>query len=221
MVSPSQTFRWLAFLLLGVAAGCSLPVETPPTARAETVRASAGLLLAPAWSHDAPLPPDSVYRLDFPLRTADGSIAGLDLYRGHPVLVTGIPDGCPRSCAALVGNLRAIEAHLGPAAQADLRVLLFVLDDGPTPTDLADLPRDLHLDPHRWTVAHTTSAHLGELGAVLGLRLRPDPGRAADVGGVFAVLDRNGRLVERIDSVAPDASERVGALWQPRGSPDR
>ena len=65
---------------------------------------------------------------DAELTDQDGKAHGLDVYRGHPVLVTMFYGSCPAACPLIIDTLRAIEKDLTPAQRADLRVLMISID---------------------------------------------------------------------------------------------
>ena len=60
-------------------------------------------------------PPASIYQLDAALTNQDGKTHGLDVYRGHPVLVTMFYGSCPAACPLIIDTLRATEKELTPA----------------------------------------------------------------------------------------------------------
>jgi protein SCO1/2 len=61
------------------------------------------------------------------LRNYDGTPISLQRYRGKAVLVTFIYTHCPDVCPLIVGNLRTVQAKLGPAASR-LKVIAVSVD---------------------------------------------------------------------------------------------
>src|SRR5262245_41551267 len=81
--------------------------------------------------HAAPAAPprsDSVYELSASLVDQDGRRVGLDLFRGHPVLISMFYTTCPDACPLLIADLKRIEGELPAARRAALRVVLVSLD---------------------------------------------------------------------------------------------
>ena len=74
-------------------------------------------------STDAPLPPNSLYNLQVSLEDQSGEMAGLDQYRGRPVLVTMFYASCPHVCPLLISTIRQMESKLSTEELSELRVL--------------------------------------------------------------------------------------------------
>jgi protein SCO1/2 len=114
-------------LLLAIAA-------TGPPARATDT---------PHHAHEATEPGEarrgeSVYQLAGSLRDQTGARVGLDVFRGHPVLVSMFYASCPDACPLLIEEIRQFESTLPVSVRADLRVLLVSLDPA------RDTPEALH-----------------------------------------------------------------------------
>ena len=86
------------------------------------------LVVAPLASADSGYPPQSIYNLNAKLIDQSGAVRGLDMHRGHPVLVTMFYGSCPLACPMLIDTLRSFERSLTPAERARIRVVLISID---------------------------------------------------------------------------------------------
>jgi hypothetical protein len=117
------------------------------------------LLAAMLTRADVAYPPQSVYQLQTRLTNQAGVEHGLDVYAGHPVLVTMFYGTCPATCPLLIDTLRAAERAASPAQRQRLRVLLISIDpQHDTVQSLQELARSRRIDPSRWTLARTDAA---------------------------------------------------------------
>ena len=121
-------------------------------------------------------PPESIYQLEARLTDQAGRAQGLDLYRGHPVLVTMFYGSCQATCPLIIDTLRATERALEPARRTPLRVLLISFDpERDTPAALQDIAATRHLDTTRWTLAQADSATVRTIAALLNVQYRQLP----------------------------------------------
>ncbi len=106
----------------------------------------------------APMPTASIYQLDATLTDQAGRAHGLDMYRGHPVLITMFYASCPAACPLIIDTLRATEKDLTAAQRADLRVLMISIDpERDTVAALRSLAEQRRIDTTRWTLARADS----------------------------------------------------------------
>ncbi len=154
----------------------------------------------------APPRSDSVYELSASLVDQDGQKVGLDLFRGHPVLISMFYSTCRDACPLLIADLHRIERELPASTRADLRVVLVSLDpEHDTPEALLALARAHGLD----MIALAAPAGAGRHGPGSRGRARhslPSPARRR----VQSLLgDHPAR------SVPASSSPRVEGLGQP------
>ena len=81
--------------------------------------------IAPATAGESPA---SLYNLDAPLTNQGGEAHGLDVHRGHPVLITMFYGSCPMACPLLIETLRAVERSTPEPQRGQLRVLMISID---------------------------------------------------------------------------------------------
>jgi protein SCO1/2 len=153
----------------------------------------------------------SLYELALPLQTASGASAGLDLHRGHPVLIAMFYGTCTQACPLTVAKLRSIEAALPEAQRREMRVLLVSLDPArDTPAAMARLGARHGLDA-RWTLARTEDEHVRELAAALGVKYRALPDGEINHSAVITLLDGAGVPQARLESLSAPIESMVAA----------
>jgi protein SCO1/2 len=156
---------------------------------------------------------ESLYQLHIGLTDQNGTAAGLDTFRGHPVLIAMFYADCPYVCPLTIHTLQKIEAALDPAARAELRVLLVSLDpEQDTPQKLATVARAQKVDGSRWKLARTDAAGVRKLAAVLGVRFKALPDGEFNHSTVINLLDANGALIissSRLGEVDPALLEKI------------
>jgi protein SCO1 len=145
---------------------------------------------------------DSIYELPASLVDQDGRTVGLDVFRGHPVLISMFYTTCPDACPLLIANLKRIERELSPATRADLRILLVSLDpEHDTPEALQALARAHDLDASRWRLVRAHEDTVREVAAVLGIRYRRLPEGGFNHSSVITLLDPSGVVLTRAEGV--------------------
>ncbi|MGE0404599.1 MAG: SCO family protein [Kofleriaceae bacterium] len=143
----------------------------------------------------------SLYDLDIRLRTSDDVEIGLDVQRGHPVLVTMFYASCPVACPVLIEDLGRVAADLPAEIQRDLRFVIVSFDAArDTPQVLRELIAKRHLD-ERWTVASANDADARTLAATLGFKFRALANGEYVHGATVVALDREGRPIARSEQI--------------------
>jgi protein SCO1 len=147
---------------------------------------------APAGDSD---PPASLYHLDATLTDQSGATRGLDLYRGHPVLVTMFYGSCPATCPLIIDTLRATERELTAARRTQLRVLMISIDpQNDTVEALRELAGTRRIDTQRWTLARADAATVRRIAALLNVQYRQLPGGGFNHSTVIALLSPRGEI---------------------------
>jgi protein SCO1/2 len=148
------------------------------------------------------LPGDSIYQLRLPLSSQDGDAIGLDVYRGHPTLITMFYGSCPFVCPTLINSIQHMEGKLDAPSRGRLRVLLVSLDpERDTPAALGELAKRHHADLTRWRFAQTPEAEVRKLAAVLGVQYRKLPDGSFNHSTVITLLDRDGRIAAQTSAI--------------------
>ena len=181
-----------------------------------SLAACAALLLAlcgegsAAWAQHvhppgpAAAPPrsQSVYEVYAGFVDQQGQPVGLDLFRGHPVLISMFFASCPDACPLLIADIQRIEMELPPKIRADLRVVLISLDpERDTPDALQALARARGVDESRWRLLRAPDDSVREIAAVLGLKYRRLPDGNFNHSSVITLLDRSGVVQTRVEGI--------------------
>ena len=141
-------------------------------------------------------PPKSLYHLDAKLTDQSGRKHGLDVYRGHPVLVTMFYGSCQATCPLIIDTLRATERAVPAARRAGLRVLMISFDpQRDTPAALHAIAEERHIDSARWTLAHADAATVRTIAALLNVQYRKLPSGEFSHSTVIALLSPQGEIL--------------------------
>jgi protein SCO1/2 len=155
----------------------------------------------------------SLYQLDAKLTAQDGRAVGLDLHRGHPVLVTMFYAGCQATCPVIIDTLRAVENALPADQRRDLRVLLVSIDpEHDTPEALAALARERRIDTTRWTLARADEHTVRLIAAAVGQQYRRLPSGQYSHSTQISVLNTEGEIVAQSAMLGPPDDRLVTAL---------
>jgi protein SCO1/2 len=169
------------------------------------------LVVAPLAGADGGYPPQSVYNLNAKLIDQSGAVRGLDMHRGHPVLVTMFYGSCPLACPLLIDTLRSFERSLTAAEQARIRVVLISIDpEHDTTEKLRTLAATRHIDLSRWTLVHTDEGTVRKIAAVLNIQYRRLPDGSYNHASVISLLTPAGEIAAQ-SSVLGKADERLAA----------
>jgi protein SCO1 len=168
--------------------------------------AAVAFLAFAAVCTSADLPTDSIYQLHAQLTTQQATAAGLDIYRGHPTLISMFYGSCPAACPMLITAMQVYESRLDEPSQARLRVLLVSFDAArDTPGELDRLARLHRTDPARWTFSSAAEQHARQIAAVLGISYRRLPDGDFDHSLLITLLDEEGRIVASTTRLVGDA----------------
>jgi len=140
-------------------------------------------------------PPQSLYHLDAKLTNQAGQHHGLDVYRGHPVLITMFYGSCHATCPMIIDTLRATERAIPPEQRAGLRVLMISFDpQRDTPAALQAIAGERHLDGARWTLAHADATTVRTVAALLNIQYRQLPSGEFNHSTVITLLSPRGEI---------------------------
>lgn len=157
-------------------------------------------------------PPQSIYNLNAKLIDQSGAMRGLDMQRGHPVLVTMFYGSCAVACPLLIDTLRSFERSLTPAERARVRVVLISIDPEHDTTDqLHMLATTRRIDLFRWTLVHTDEATVRKIAAVLNVQYRRLPDGSYNHASVISLLTPEGEIAAQ-STVLGKADERLATF---------
>lgn len=197
-------------LLVSLLMACSKPEEAPTPSAAAPVVATAE---APAPADAGPattLPDAPLYDLPVALEDQDGRSVGLDVYRGHPVIVSMFYASCKAACPMLIARARGLESRLSPAAREALRFLFISFDPGRDgPERLRATAVEQGVDLSRWTLARPGEPDVRLLSGLLGVKFNRLSNGDFNHSSVLVLLDGDGRPVARMGSLAEDEGALV------------
>ena len=178
----------------------------PPAATATTTTGA-----TQAVTVEAPSAP--IYPLHLALRDQRDVAIGLDVFRGHPVIVSMFYGSCPAACPLIVAHVKQIEAKLPPEVREKTRVLLVSFDaEHDTPPALRAIAERHGADEARWTFAVAPDEEVRQLANVLGVVYRKEQSGAFSHNSVISVLDGEGRIVAKIDEPNADLAPLARAV---------
>jgi protein SCO1/2 len=195
-----------------------------------TLLASGSALAPPAAAQDhrheamdaAPPRGDSIYALSASMVDQRGEAVGLDLFRGHPVLISMFYASCPDACPLLIADLQQIEGELPLRIRADLRIVLVSLDPArDTPAALRTLTHTRHLDESRWRLLRAPEDTVRDIAAVLGIKYRRLPDGSFNHSSVITLLDPDGAIVARDETIGGLHEALLHRLRVMRPTPSR
>lgn len=155
---------------------------------------------------------ESLYQVPLHLFDPNGPI-GLDVDRGHPVLVGMFYAHCRSACPLLVSNIRTLEARLSEGERAGLRVLLVSFDgEHDTPDVLGTLTTTHRVDKARWRFAAAKAEDARTLAALLGIQYRAiDNGEFAH-NSILTLLGPDGTILASTEALEPPGDDFVGRV---------
>ena len=211
-----KSFNKLLILALVAALafmGCDQQnVSEPDPSKAEAAKTEAAKTKAPKTeSTEGPLPDTSIYQLGSRWKTQAGADAVLADFRGEPVLVTMFFGSCKTACPTLIADMKRVEKALGD--NPDVKFVLITFDpERDTPEALKGLEEKFELDPERWTFLHGNPMDIREVAAVLGVQYREVSDGQFTHTNRMSVLDRNGKVVAKVDGLKQPVDALVAQL---------
>ncbi|WP_129645795.1 SCO family protein [Peristeroidobacter agariperforans] len=139
--------------------------------------------------------PGSIYNLHISLTDARGTRHGLDVHRGHPVLITMFYGNCPMACPLLIDTMRSVERSASAADRDRVRFLLISIDpERDTAESLRKLSVSRKLDASRWTMARTDAIGVRKIAALLGIQYRKLPDGSFNHSSVITLVTPDGEI---------------------------
>ena len=168
-------------------------------------------MLTPLASADPGDPPQSIYNLNAKLIDQSGAVQGLDMHRGHPVLVTMFYGQLPGSLPA-ADRHAALLRTLVDASRARARPGRPDLDRPGARHDdtLRTLATTRRIDLSRWTLAHTDEASVRKIAAVFNIQYRRLPDGNYNHASVISLLTPQGEIAAQ-STVLGKADDRLAA----------
>lgn len=160
---------------------------------------------------DSGYPSTSIYQLPAHLTNQAGAEHGLDVYKGHPVLVTMFYGSCGHTCPLLIETLRAIE-RAAPDAK-NLRVLMISIDpERDTVAALAKIAKERRIDAARWTLTRADAQAVRKIAAMLNIQYKQRPDGEFNHSSVISVLSSEGAVLKQSSALGKADEELLSAL---------
>jgi protein SCO1/2 len=157
-------------------------------------------------------PDNSIYQAHIPVTTQSGKSATLDLYRGHPVLITMFYGSCPDVCPMLIMAMQGYEKQLDAQSRRKLRALVVSFDSArDTPEKLRAIAIMHRADKSRWMFASASEIEARKLAAMLNFQYRQKPDGNFDHSVLITLLDAEGRIVSATSKLSGD-QEFINAI---------
>jgi protein SCO1/2 len=157
----------------------------------------------------------SLYQLDVPLTNQRGEAHGLDVYAGHPVLITMFYSSCAHTCPLLIETVRAVER--AASSPSELRVLMISVDPvRDTPATLAKLAQERRIDAKRWSLVNANAADVRKIAAALGIQYKQSPDGEFNHSSVISVLNAQGEITKQSSTLGSADEALVAALRAPK-----
>jgi protein SCO1/2 len=155
----------------------------------------------------------SFYDLSLTVTDQDGKVVPLDVFRGHPVLITMFYATCPNACPLLTTDIKKVDKQLSAAARERVRVLMVSFDAArDTPARLTQFVTDHGLDAARWKVTAAAEEPARDLAAALGIRVRKLDNGEYFHSSAIILLDEAGKFVTRVEGLGKDPAPILAAL---------
>lgn len=133
---------------------------------------------------------ETLYDYTAHLVDQNGKTVGLDVFRGHPVVISMFYASCNYTCPLLINALKKLDAQLDKNARANTRILLISFDpENDTPKVLADLAAKNNLDLDRWKLVSPAKKEVRDLAALLEFSYRAIPGGGFNHTSSLTLLD--------------------------------
>lgn len=159
--------------------------------------------LAPSFASPAPLPDNSLYQLESEWKRDDGSTLNLKDLRGKTRVLTLFFSHCKNICPMITGQLKMVEREMPEDLRKRVGFVLVTLDpEGDNAETLSAYRKRMGYSAENWTLLRGGADDTRELANLLGTTYMPkrEDGQI-DHNGLIAVLDADGRIVEKFAGV--------------------
>ncbi len=153
----------------------------------------------------------TIYGLPGTWQIQTGESVSLNQLRGKPRVLTLGFTRCEYACPRIFSDMQRIEAALGPDA-AKVAFSFFSIDPGhDTPEAMTKKMAELKMDPTRWTFLTAPDETVREMAVALEFKFQAVEEFFAH-SNLIAVLDSEGNIVHRENSLGADIAPTVAAL---------
>ncbi len=140
-----------------------------------------------------------------------GETVDLASLGGKPRIVTMGFTRCEYACPRIFADMGNLERRLGPDADRVGFVFFSIDPENDTPAAMAAKMAELAMGPDRWTFLAAPDPVVRELAVALDFKYQPVEGFFAH-SNLIAVLDAEGKVVHRENSLGPDLAPILEAV---------
>lgn len=151
-------------------------------------------------------------------RTQDGKPMRLAGLRGKVRVLTMGFTRCKFACPRILSDMQRIERELGAAADKVGFVFLSIDPLNDTPAQMSSILRERQMNPAHWTFLTATDELARQAAVTLDFKYQVVDGFFAH-SNLIAVLDENGRVIHREESLDADIQPVVAAVKQQLSNP--
>lgn len=180
--------------------------------RALGAAATLGALSPWTAAAPAPLPGDSIYRLDASLTDAQGRSFDLASLQGTPLIASMFYTSCTMVCPMIFETVHATLRALPAADRKALRILMVSFDPERDTTAVLQQSAEAHGCDSRWVLARCDEATTRKVAAVLGIQYRRIANGEFNHSTTLDLLDRQGRITARSGKLGGADAALVAAV---------
>lgn len=165
------------------------------------------------------LPPDEAVKGEslYPLKTIftdqEGKPTALNIYEGHPVVMSMFYASCPYSCPVLIDQLKRLEKKVDDKTRGQLRFILISFDpENDTIEVLKQVMAKHGLDSSRWKLLRGEESQVREIAALLGIKFRKMQGGDINHTALITFLDSKGVIDSQYETGKFSAEEGARRL---------
>lgn len=138
----------------------------------------------------------SLYEFPAHLTDQDGKKVGLDVFSGHPVIVSMFYASCNYTCPILIEALKNLDSKLDPQIRKEVRFLLISFDpEHDTPAILKKLATDSKVDLAHWKFTAPSKNEVRDIAALLNMTYRSSPDGGFNHTSSITLLDSFGSII--------------------------
>lgn len=144
----------------------------------------------------------SIYDLKATLIDQNNQQIPLNVYKGHPVVMSMFYATCDYSCPLLLNALKKMEKNINPNILPEIRFLLVSIDpENDTPKVLKGRFNHYAFSNERWKLAKSNDTSTREIAAILGVAYRKNPEGGMNHSSLVVLLNNEGMIIDRQEGI--------------------
>lgn len=154
---------------------------------------------------------ESLYQLKTEWKNQNDKVVQLKDYSQKPVIISMVYTSCPHSCPMTISKIQDIENDLKKLNVTNYKIVLASFDTKKdNPKNLKKYMKKRKLDESRWEfLSQSKDSHVRELATILGINYKDLGDGDFSHSNVLTVLDKDGKIVSRIESLSADHKDLV------------